>query len=90
MKTATLERTHIYGTPRHQQALVYRGNVVRFWEHGHSTYLQAPCFGLETIASMVDRALEQGFTHIRFAGDWQGYTVRKTMKLVTNRYTLTG
>ena len=87
MKTATIERHAYYGTPRHYQCVTYRGHVLRWAEPGNvSAMAHAPCNGHETIGAMIEHARRFGFTHVRFAGDWTRYTVRKRMQIPAGRY----
>lgn len=76
MKTVNLVRSHVYGTSRHEQTLRYSG----------FQYLSMPCAGHETIRAMLERAMHFGFTHVRFTGDWERYTVRKGMKIPQGPY----
>lgn len=86
MKTATIERYHVFGTSRHNQSLTYNGSTLHYWSDGQSVYVQAPCYGIETIKELSKRAYQRGFTHIRFCGDWSGYNVPKTIKIPSIGY----
>ena len=71
MKTATIERYHIYGTMNHGLCVTYRGRVLHWTENGgYSVYADAPDWGQESIDAMRKHALNHGFTHCRFVGDW--------------------
>jgi len=72
MKTATLERYAVFGTSRHMQRLTYRGELVG--------YAMAQCSGQETVAAMLAHAHRAGFDRVKFVGDWDRLTVRKTMR----------
>lgn len=70
MKTATIERYHVYGTPRHNLRLTYRGKTVRWRDGIAEVWADAPHYGVESIDAFRAHAKRQGFTHVRIAGDW--------------------
>lgn len=81
-KTATIERFHMYGTPRYCLHLLYRGSVVQWSEgNGVTGYAQTAYDDAEALQAMRDTARRFGFTHVRIAGDWQGRTKPKGGKL---------
>lgn len=88
MKTASIERYQMWGTPRHHARAMYRGKTIRYVssEGGRPVFviLDAPhWFGLDHDALMAEwrtRLHALGFTHIRFVGDW-GNTAPKGGKL---------
>lgn len=77
-KTATIERYHVYGTPRHHVRATYRGHTVNYWQQGdcrpEHVYLDAVhCFGIDEIELLHEwrkRLKGLGFTHVRFDGAW--------------------
>lgn len=87
MKTATIERYHLYGTCHHHLRVLYRGSVLNWTMRDAQGYYQGQAYadamdvGAETVNAMIGHASRNGFTHVRFAGDWKGRTVRKTMKI---------
>lgn len=74
MKTATIERYAVFGTSRHMQRIIYRGREI--------LQSETPCEKADTVAYLRTVAARRGFTHVRFAGDWEGVTVPKTMKVL--------
>ena len=77
-RTATIERYHCYGTPRHHLRVTYRGRVLR-WRDASSPGLcfamaDAPDWGAESLQAMKAHARRHGFTHVRIVGDWSGRT----------------
>lgn len=81
MKTATLERFAVFGTSRHLQRLTYRGKTLNWRIDGQgAAYAQAPCRGQETLAAMLATARRAGFDRVKFAGDWDRITVRRTVR----------
>lgn len=80
-KTATIERCHCYGTPRFYFCLTYRGRVCSYWQTGHIVYCQTMADDLESLQAMKDHARKQGFTHVKFSGDWDKRTKPQGGKL---------
>lgn len=85
MKTATLERYHVWGTPNHCLALFYRNEELTPRENpalpGHRAlpaWIRDDDAG---IAQLVSHARSLGFTHVKFEGDWSKRTIRKTMRI---------
>lgn len=70
MKTATIERYHVYGTRNYMLRVMYRGLVLRWWEKGYSVHANMLDCGRESIEAAKQHARNQGFTHCRFVGDW--------------------
>jgi beta-mannanase len=76
-RTATVTRYHCYGTPQHHLSVSYRGETLRWATHdpqGYYTgnaYADMVDYGQESIEAAKDHARKQGFTHIRFAGEWR-------------------
>jgi len=71
-RTATIERYHCYGTPRHHLCVRYRGKTLS-WSAGpswHIVYADAWHYGADTFRAMVQHAENRGFTHVRIVGDW--------------------
>jgi hypothetical protein len=73
-KTATIERFHVYGTPRYGYVLTYRGNVIRWREGLAECWAQTADDSLESLQSLKARALQFGFTHVRITGNWERRT----------------
>lgn len=81
VRTATIERYHRFGTPRHHLRVIYRGRVLWWRDGAGSAIADAPDYGAESLAAMREHARKHGFTHVRIAGDWQGRTKPKGGKL---------
>lgn len=71
MKTATIERTPMYGTGRPILRVLYRGKIIH-WSQGSGVqvYALAQDDGDDVREAMRQRAKGQGFTHVRYAGEW--------------------
>jgi len=54
MKTATIERYHLYGTMRHMICARYRGDILFWWTNGHRVFADAPFYGQDSIDAMKD------------------------------------
>lgn len=83
-KTCTVQRYHVFGTHHHHVQVSYRGHVLQ-WRDQSSPglsfcYADVPEYG-DAVQRMLDLARRWGFTHARFTGDWQGRSVRKSLKL---------
>jgi hypothetical protein len=80
-KTAIITRYHVWGTWRHALQVSYRVRILSYWKNGYPQFLG----GLEDTQNEIDRlctiAKEQGFTHVRFAGDWSKSSQPKNRKL---------
>lgn len=78
MKTATIERSHCYGTPRYQLSVRYLGKVLQWRDETYLGYITAHAYILDDGADAIERARtvarRYGFTHCRFTGDWSGRT----------------
>lgn len=84
-KTATVTRAHVYGTPRFDLRVTYRGEVIR-WREGSADVWAivqhlSPSPDFDPVKLCREYAKRQGFTHIRFCGDWDRYTKPKGGKL---------
>jgi hypothetical protein len=80
-KTATIERRHLYGTPRYQLYVTYCGHTLRWNEGMTSCYAivqddptGAPAGMPADVRIARDHAKRFGFTHVRIAGDWERRT----------------
>ena len=80
-RTATIERCHMWGTPRNYFQLMYNGRCVCWWENGAQVFAQTMYDDAEALQAMRDTAKRQGFTHVRIAGEWQGRTKPKGGKV---------
>jgi len=79
VKTATIERYHVFGTMRHNIRVTYRGNVLTWVTSDPWTrhYADASFYGQESIDAMRQHAKRAGFSHVRFVGDWDKWTKPK-------------
>lgn len=68
MRTATILRYRIHGTPNHELVVMYRGRPL---------YRYHP----DSIDIAKDHARAQGFTHVHFAGDWDKWAKPRGGKL---------
>lgn len=73
-KTATIDRYHCWGTPRHHLRVAYMGRTLQ-WRDTSSpglsfAYADMVDYGAESIEAAKAHAKRQGFTHVRFTGDW--------------------
>jgi len=85
-KTATIERYHVYGTPRHELRVTYRGEFINWWEtspegaHVHAYAIVQDDPTKDWDGGPVDvnmcrlYAKRMGFTHVRIVGDWDRRT----------------
>ena len=72
-RTATIERYSIgFGTSRHYLRVTYKGKLLRWRSGTGSAVANAVDCGYETLMAMHGHARNQGFTHVRIAGDWDG------------------
>jgi len=74
MKTATIERYHVWGTPNHCFAMFYRENELT---PTHSPTCPTPQWipdDEQGRVRLLRLAHMRGFTHIRYAGDWDKRT----------------
>ena len=77
MKTATIERYHVYGTNRYDLCVRYNGKTLSWvstepsWHVVHAVALD---HGADSLRAMVDHARRHGFTHVRYTGDWDKRT----------------
>lgn len=70
-KTATIERFATWGTGRATLRVLYRGDVLRWSEgRGISAMAQATDYGEDVRQAMRQHAKNQGFTHVRYVGEW--------------------
>jgi len=75
-KTATIDRYHCYGTPNHHLSVSYRSKVLRWSTHdkdGYWTgnaYADMVDYGKESIDAAKRHAINHGFTHVKFTGEW--------------------
>lgn len=76
MKTATIQRYPIFGTPYYSLNMLYRGFTV--WQEVDKWGIREPMKELTRIASLQ----ENGFTHFRFTGDWDGRTKPRNGKIM--------
>ena len=81
-RTATIVRYHCYGTPRHHLSVCYLGEVLRWavrdadgYHQGHAT-ADMVHNGEQSIEAAKDIARKQGFTHVKFDGDWSDFAAR--------------
>jgi hypothetical protein len=89
--TATIERYHVWGTHRHELRVMHRGRVVSWYEgltHVLAIVQDDPTQARDVgwlVSTDVHacrlHAKRQGFTHVRFAGDWSKRTKPKDGKL---------
>lgn len=81
-RTATIERFSMWGTGRATLRVMYQGDVLRWSEGaGVTAMAQATDYGDDVREAMRQRARNQGFTHVRYVGDWTGATKPKGGKL---------
>lgn len=80
MKTATIERYHVWGTPRHNIRVTYRGKTLNHWEGLTHSYADMPD-SPEAREHCKAYALRQGFDMVRYVGDWSKTTKPKGGKL---------
>jgi hypothetical protein len=73
-RTATIERYHLYGTSRMVVRLMYRGSTVNWHEGLNHVFAQAAFDDAEAIEQMKTYARKQGFTHVKYEGDWTNRT----------------
>lgn len=69
-RTATIERYHVWGTPHYCLGLFYRGEELTPKVSPGSLlaeWIPADDAGRERLRTL---AKAQGFTHVRFTGDW--------------------
>lgn len=74
-KTATLERSRgVSGHPSsYRLSLKYHGKYAVSWVIENVWVpADAPDYGDESVEGFRELAKQDGFTHIRFAGDWAG------------------
>lgn len=84
-KTATIVRSHVYGTPRYELSVTYRGETLAWVDSAKYSFAITLYATIQEdrTASDVHRqrtcrdiqwcegiARKWGFTHIRFAGEW--------------------
>ena len=72
VKTATIERYHVYGTHWYSLSLRYRGLPIGKDEIH---------IGASDIEALRARARSHGFTHVKYAGDWAKKTKPRNGKL---------
>lgn len=84
-KTATIERYQVYGTPRYELRVTYRGRTLRWRGEGMSdvwaivqndpiwTHHRGQRISSDVYTCRV-HAERMGFTHVRIAGDWDKRT----------------
>ena len=75
-RTATITRYHCYGTPRHHLSVSYLGQRLRWTVRDADGYYKGNAIadmvhnGDESIEAAKNIARKQGFTHVKFDGDW--------------------
>ena len=74
MKTATIERWHCYGTPNHHLYVTYKGRPLQWRDPNFPglsfAFAVMVDYGAESIEACKAHARRMGFTHVRFAGEW--------------------
>lgn len=81
VRTATIERFAMWGTGRATLRVMYRG-VPLSWRDGCGYAVAlATDTGDDVREAMRQHARNQGFTHVRYVGDWPGATKPKGGKL---------
>ena len=81
MQTATIFRSHIYGTPRYELIVMYRGRPLNWYENTTHVFAYVQEGYPDSIDIAKGHARAQGFTHVRFAGDWDKRTKPRGGKL---------
>lgn len=84
-RTATIERYPVHGTWRFELAVRYRGETLRWWADGAHVFAlivddptRDDTTGLPVaVQAARQHAKAQGFTHVRFTGDWSKRTMPK-------------
>lgn len=84
MKTATIERYHVWGTPNHCVALWYRGEELTPLEDGSTVRRQWIPDDVQGVERLRQVAINLGFTHVRYTGEW-GRKHPKKQKLLAPR-----
>lgn len=71
IKTATIERYHVWGTSHHHLRVTYKGKTLNWWKDGAHVYADMLDYGNESIDACMEHAKRQGFNRVRFVGDWR-------------------
>ena len=75
-KTATIERYHCYGTVNHHLRVYYRGKTLKWANRDPEGYYLGESwadmvdYGQESIDAARQHAKRQGFSHVKFTGEW--------------------